>query len=254
MRSMRGDRVRLTALANVALFLASVVGLVTVDDSTDGVLVAAAEATARSGTAAFSIEMSMETGGEPMRSHGTGRIDFGRKRFILTLQGFSASETINDDGVVYVRTGAPGRKPWIAFDRGAKGVPMPVDAGLGSGDPLQALEALRRGGVARNVKIDGTEEVRGTPTTRWVADLDTKKLGGVSDANRQFLEALGIRHIRYSLWLSDDGVVRRMRTVAEGTSMSTAATTELYDFGVAAEIEVPPADQVERIDLSPPRR
>lgn len=248
-----GDRVRRIALANVALFVSAVVGLVTVDDGPDDVLVAAARATGRSGTAAFSVEVSIDVGGHSNRSSGTGRIDFARKRFAITFQGIGPSETINDNGVVYVRTGGTGRTPWVALDRGQAGASFPVDGGLG-GDPLLALDVLRRDGVVRDVRRLGREDVRGTPTTHWEADLDSRKLATISPQNRDLIDSVGIREMRYSLWLDDDGVVRRFRIVTEATAISSTATTELYDFGVAAPIEVPPPDQVERVDLRRPTR
>ncbi|HVF75161.1 MAG TPA: hypothetical protein VM938_08930 [Acidimicrobiales bacterium] len=245
-----GDRVRLTALANAALFVAAAVGLVTVDeDKPHGVLVAAAEATARTGTAAFSLHASMRMGDEPTAIAATGRIDFERKRFTLVRET-PRSELLVADGVTYTSLEAAAPQRWLVVDnRPRQTAASPFGLGLTADDPLAALDQLRRAGFARDVRADGTEDVRGVPTTRWVADIDPAALSAASGRNRQFLEAIGLKEMRYSMWVGTDSVLRRVSTVAEGTIMSSSMTIEFFDFGTAAPVEVPPPDQVRHLEL-----
>jgi hypothetical protein len=69
-----------------------------------------------------------------------------------------------------------------------------------------------------------------------------------------------VRGVRATVWISDDGLVRRRRvTTTVGASVAAGRgsrwaiemTLELFDFGMPMHIELPPADQVHRVGPSP---
>jgi len=152
------------------------------------------------------------------------------------------SETVVIGELVYLRLpllNAPLREAgveeeWLVADEQAQqaaglgGGP----AGLGSADPTEVVGALRDS--AREVEEAGSEDVRGTPTTRYTATLD---LSGAEGRAEQGLPET----VPTEVWIGEDGLVRRVRqrfSVRQGGDVDY--TLELFDFGVQATVEPPP--------------
>jgi hypothetical protein len=145
---------------------------------------------------------------------------------------------------------APDHEPWlrVTFEElGLRGMSQ-----LGQQDPLAFVEALR--GVRGKVEEIGTEEVRGESTTHYRATIDIPALtADLPPAARRTVETsfaqLGIEQMPVDAWLDAQGRLRRLvssvglqgETVAGG---EMNISLDLYDFGVAFELKVPPADQV----------
>lgn len=89
---------------------------------------------------------------------------------------------------------------------------------------------------AREVEEAGSEDVRGTPTTRNTTTLD---LSGAEGRDEEGLPET----VPTEVWIDEDGLVRRIRQrlpVGEGGDVDY--TLELYDFGVQATVQPPPEE------------
>ncbi|HZD72338.1 MAG TPA: hypothetical protein VE776_00340 [Actinomycetota bacterium] len=139
--------------------------------------------------------------------------------------------------------------------------PVPGDAG---GDPTQALSYLQ----SATSKVDrvGSEQVRGTPTTRYAVVLDAAKIAAQGPAELQGLtEETGLAFPRPAdVWIDEQGRLRKIHYAVtikipkemggSATTMTVDTTLELYDFGVPVKVTPPPANQVEVIRPDQPTR
>lgn len=130
----------------------------------------------------------------------------GAAQITVSIPGQQEIEVITVDETLYLR-GAPGlpEGQWVK---------LPVEQMQSIGvdasaiDPTQTLRLLR--GVADGVRQAGTETIRGVEATRYVGEIDVRKLA-----------------------VADQPV-------------TTTSTLEMYDWGVDVDISAPdPADVVE---------
>lgn len=256
---------RLLAVATAALFVLSLVGLEVVDPGESSVVAAAAAATTRTGSARVEVTSVSSSSGSEFRVTGTGVVDFGSRRSSSTVTGGPANAaitTVTDDGVVYVKA-TPGTS-LAAFAKGKQWVGLELEGfgtdltGIGvapQGDPLESLRAMARDGLIEEVRDEGPDEVRGVRTTRYAGTVRPDRLkelvsgmlgslAGAAASGAVKLEA------QLTVWVSDDGLIRRFSTSAsvafQSLTMTSTTTAELFDFGRPVDIDVPPADQVRR--------
>jgi hypothetical protein len=157
-------------------------------------------------------------------------------------------------------------KQWIKFDAKAIGEAQGLDLSqftqFGQADPSQALQYLRA--VSGEVEEKGEEEVRGVSTTRYSAEVDLRKFPDVlpedqRDQAKQGADALidqlgGDTTLPMDVWVDEDGLIRRQRfefafePPTGGQRVSFRYDIELYDFGVEADVQPPPA--AETADLT----
>jgi hypothetical protein len=130
--------------------------------------------------------------------------------------------------------------------------PIPEDT---SGDPTQALSYLR----SATSKVDrvGSEQVRGTPTTRYAVVFDAAKVAAQApDELQGFVEDAGLAFPKPAdVWIDEEGRLRKIHYAVTlkvpkdmggtATTMTVETTMELYDFGVTVNVTPPPANQVE---------
>lgn len=234
-----------------ALLIAAVVSAFVVDGEATGAerIAAAAEGVDDSGT--FAYELTLEASGALGTTFGlTGTVDAGAGRSASTLQvGGNVIETVADGDQLYVQVPEAARerfggKAWARVDAAS------LATGLGgvspTATPLQTFEQLRNAGEVEEV---GKELVRGTPTTHLRAVVDLSESVPERPGAARIRQAL--RAVEVDVWLDDDDRIRRHRTTLDlagaagvGTTMGLTTTIETFDFGKAASIEVPPADQV----------
>jgi hypothetical protein len=172
--------------------------------------------------------------------------------------------------VTYMRVPAMTRalhtaKPWIKLDFQKLGRQMGIDfqqfMQLGQGNPAQAVDYLRA--ASGKVEKKGRETVRGVETTHYHATIDFEKYPdlvapGKRPAMRKTIDRLielaGVKTVPADVWIGDDQIVRRMTfgyemrvldaNTGERRPMEMDMAMELYDFGAAVEIQLPPARQV----------
>lgn len=145
---------------------------------------------------------------------------------------------------------APRHERWlrVSFEElGLRGM-----AQLGQQDPLAFVEILR--GVYGDVVDAGRETVRGADTTHFRSTVDIERLveslpRGAGDSVRASFGQLGVRSMPVDVWLDEQGRMRRLSSdlelsgeQVEGGRMEMSV--ELYDFGVAFDLEIPPDDEV----------
>ena len=171
-------------------------------------------------------------------------------------------QVVRDGSVAYVRFPAfddklPAGKSWIRGDENGLSTDGFDFGQFTNNDPRQVLDALRA--VTGDVQTVGTEELRGAETTHYRAVVDparvAKQTPGNDGQTAQSLLGLltseaGLGDIPVDVWLDSDGLVRKLTLELNAsdpaTSQPGSATMsfELWDYGKAIAIHVPPASQV----------
>jgi hypothetical protein len=161
----------------------------------------------------------------------------------------------------------PAGKEWIGLD---------LDKALGQmgmggldftaqQDPAKVLQYLRSAGM--DVREDGAATVRGVETTRYVGEMDFRKVleagleeSGMSkqeqeefrEGMQRMLETMESAAIPIEVFIGEDGLLRRitmeMDMAVEGERIDMSMQMDYFDFGVAVDVEAPPASSV--IDLT----
>jgi hypothetical protein len=234
----------------------------------------ASEALEAAGTSRF--EMSVQAAGEeaPLAAEGAQDLGTGALRMAIDLGDEATStETLLLGTDVYVRsplfelfTGDP--ETWVRVDltETAAEQGLDADALLGSNTGPAALLAQLEG-ATDEVEELGDEEVRGVATTKLRVSVDTQAALERSDPSireqlRTYADQVELPE-RYpmELWIDDDGLVRRIRTVVDvatveggggddGPGATQETVLELYDFGVSVDLDAPREDRtVELADL-----
>lgn len=204
------------------------------------------------GTAQGDISMAMDgiVGYDPLAMSMSGSMTFAGQQ--------AGYDMIMDGSVMYMRMeGLPGPngQEWIRFDLDAFGEDMGVDLGgifqsAQNQDPAAMLEFLR--GASDDLEVVGTEDVRGVPTTYYIATVNTQKaLEQAPVEMTDQLETLAVsmpETYEMHVWIDDDGLPRRMSFTQDsemaGEPLSMSVTTELWDYGVDVDLPIPTADNV----------
>jgi hypothetical protein len=141
---------------------------------------------------------------------------------------------------------------WMKLDLRAVGAGTAADLGgalgLDSNDPRETL-ALLDGVSDDGVQRTGEEDVQGVHTTRYQADLDVARalrrstVGIDPETLRRFAGNIEAKTLTVTVWIDDDGLVRRLRVPLPTLTI----TTEYRDFGAAVDV-APPTNHV--IDVS----
>lgn len=225
-------------------------------------LQAAAEAVDDATSSRMVMTMRMDFGGMEVTADMDGVFDFEEQVGEATMEFDApvaapgtngASRMIIDRKYAYVKGPAAelygGSGPgWVRMD--LSGMP-----GMGSQvnqDPTQYVEFLR--GADDGVEEVGTEEVRGTPTTHYRAELTMDDvLEATDDENtRAYAEALQemgseIGEVPVDAWIGDDGLPRRIELsmaisdipgVPDG-ELNIDISVDLFDFGIPVDIRPP---------------
>ena len=173
-------------------------------------------------------------------------------------------EVIQDGAVGYVRFPAlddqlPPGKTWIRGDAGdasASGLDLDELEQFTKSDPRDALDALRA--VTSDIETVGSEQLRGVATTHYRAVVDPAELAKRSPASAPSSQSLvdriatqsGLGPVPLDVWIDESGLVRKLTMSFEGTDPSASRSSEvsmsfeLWDYGEAVEIDLPPASQV----------
>lgn len=218
-------------------------------------------------TAAGTARMEMRVSGGGVELTGSGVTALQEIKGVMTTSTTVAGQTFDSEmrmlGDVLWMTAPPGvgsGKPWLKIDISEmlKRQDVDIDALTElqrQNDPTQSLAFLQ--GASDDIAAQGTEDLRGTRTTRYKGTLDLEKArdAAKSDAQRTMLDS-AIRKLKTSTlpieaWIDDEGRMRKivqtmdLGLISDGQASGTMRLTfELYDFGVAVEVTPPPADQV----------
>jgi hypothetical protein len=224
----------------------------------------AVDVTARQqGGIRFAMTATVDAAGGRVPLTAAGTIDRGGRRgtFTTVIGTGAQKETIDEiiaGDVIYVRSGEltsslPDGKTWARLDldqrSGRQGVDLTALRAGGSQDPEQFLDYLRGAGTASRL---GTEDVRGTRTTRYTVLVDPQKaLARAASpearaALRKDFSALRSRTIPMDVYVDDHDLVRRehmgFAVTQRGHPVSMEITVDFTGFGVPVRAD-PPADR-----------
>lgn len=255
----------------LVLAMAVVLGACGGGSSNGAALVRSAPAeTIKAGSAKMSLKVDFTASGTSGSISGDGVVDLGGGIADLTLDvgsagaalGITSAEAILDKGGIYVKlppSVLSGNKPWIKLNLGALASQAGVSVGslgqLQSADPSQAIQFLR--GATTGMDKVGSETLRGTKVDHYRGNLDLKQAADAApdDAKltlNQAIAGLSTTTLPVDVWLDSQGRLRKLSftvdTDGSGPNPPGSVELELYDFGSAAAVQVPPAEQV--TDLS----
>ena len=225
---------------------------------------------ARSYRASFEVEYAGFTR-EPVSLTGRGvfdgRADRGRMTLDMSEIGRASDQNLGKavllfDGLVFyldfpaLRKQSPDLERWLRLDLeelgGEAGTKLGQLAELYQSDPARALEYLR--GAGDDVKEVGEEELRGETTTHYRMTVDLDKVAKQSPHQRGMIERMielsGRKEVPTDVWVDRNGRVRKIELAYENVRFPSrqkgdiTLTTELYDFGVEADVDLPPAAEV----------
>jgi hypothetical protein len=185
------------------------------------------------------------------------------------------TRVVLDGGTVYTQIGPMARSigleptTWVERDVASlAGQPIDNETMALLVEPLGMLDLLRL--PIGDVRVVGTEEVRGAPATRVTAtvDLTAGGAGGAgepagaepADLGDPSIEArfrsLGLSELPVDLWVGDDRLVRRLAFSIGGPEAGQAAggalttTLDVYDVGEPIDVAVPQgADVIDQAEL-----
>jgi len=191
-------------------------------------LAAAIEKTEAAGSSLFEVAGTEKEDGRTIEIVCRGKADYERARLQMSCDygRDGALEAILVDESTYMRGEILG-----FAGAGTKWTKFADAEALGSQvSPQQLLTTLRA--ASQETRRVGEDDVRGVETVHYRLDIDCEKA--------EFLGCEGISPAE--VWIDEDGLVRRI--------LVDGATIEFYDFGVAVDIEPPPADEVEDLEDS----
>jgi hypothetical protein len=177
----------------------------------------------------------------PYSLSGGGTIDYAKERGELVI----VVEKSKESPSMEMRSVYIGRDSYLAVPYRGKTLwkknpgyeatgPDRFAPGPGGARPDEVLDLLVKS--SKKVEHLGSDEIRGVSADHYRAHIDEKAVG--DDADRYEPKGLVI-----DAWIDDDGLLRRIRIPFGGTD-GPVEVIDLYDFGVPADIEAPPADEV----------
>ena len=174
-------------------------------------------------------------------------------------------EAIQDGKTAYIHfpllaKQLPPGKTWIRGDAkelsSADAGQMSQFGSLAGTDPRDIFGMLKA--VSGSIESVGTEKIRGVETSHYRATIDLAKveqlvpaaqqqsLGGLGQSAKQS----GVSELPLDVWVDSDQRVRKLsidldaKQPGSDQSVKASLVVELYDYGTALDLKLPPADQV----------
>ncbi|MFA5885631.1 MAG: hypothetical protein WDA60_17405 [Acidimicrobiia bacterium] len=196
------------------------------------------------------IAMTMDVDGRVLEGDGVIALDGSALEMTFSVPGQGEIEERLVDRMLYMRmpgAAAEVGTTWISMDLDGMLPEQQADARASNGgDPSSTLDALR--GANGDVETLGRDELRGGPATHYRVRLDAQ--AGLERAKAQFPGPLSDEQIEairnmdgepVDVWIDDDGRVLQERFTVTMPQGRVRMTMELYDFGVRADVQAPPA-------------
>jgi hypothetical protein len=231
------------------------------------------QATRAAGTARG--EFTLSFGGRTVSGQGVGDFGTGVAAGTITLPNdVDPVDVVSTGDALYVKLPASYRmitsgKPWVKLDRAALTNLVGDQLGvMGSGGAIAPTDVLNYvKGVSGDVQAVGTEQVRGTGTTHYKANIDLNKVAAQLPAasqagGRQAATVVG-QPVPADLWVDAQGRLRKLTLTIDASRIKAnpgsagptgtpptgtgTATFELYDFGAKVTAKPPAPDQVSDI-------
>ena len=210
----------------------------------------ASVATAQSGSASFTMAMTMTVGGQSVAFSGKGAFDYKRSvgRMSLSLPeslGVAAGpidEIVTPDAV-YLSGALFGKKgKWVKVDISKLGATA-FSSGL---DPAKAADMLKS--VAAVTRV-GSERIKGVATTHYKGTLDTAKAyAAMAPSLRDLATKSGVtlpKSIPFDAWIDGRGrlaqLTEQLTLPVQGQSVGMRVQMNLGDYGKPVVVAVPRA-------------
>ena len=229
------------------LLLAPVVACSGGGDGAADLVAKVPEAVEEGRSARVEMTVDFEADGVEASVAGEGVVDLaeGSGWFDTTVLG-QQIQMRTDGETIFVRT--PREPRWLATHASAAS-----SASFGAG-PIGALafvDLLR--GASADVKDLGEDEVRGLGTThvRVHTDLDDA-IAAAPEVRAPVLEGMaGLAPdgaLPMEAWLTDDGLLMRLRVEGEVEGVAISVTVDLSSFGAPLEVAIPPEGEIRDIE------
>lgn len=193
----------------------------------------------------MTIEMKLDSFGEvEMAAEGAVDASSERARLSSDFMGLSM-DVIVDGSTTYTRL--DGTDEWYRME---VDTPQPTAAG-GGFDASQQLAYLRM--VSDEVSEEGTETIRGAKTTKYRAYVSFERIfEQFSGDDREMMEELSRffegEGFDVLVWVDGEGrpakMEYKMDLDVQGSKVSATYVMEMFDWGKAVDIELPPASKV----------
>ena len=217
---------------------------------------AASQRAASVGSSSVSMDMKMTVQGHTIDATGGGAFDYRRGvgYLALNMPPVGNMQEVVTKQAFYMRfpdalRAALGTsRPWIEMRfstlKAASGVDISKLMNANpTGDPTSVLRVLSQ---AQVVHQDGTETVRGVPTTRYSVTgtmgqlLRAEGLTGAVDMSKQPAGAAN-QQIHFVVSVDKQGLPRRLVMSTDLAGMgSMSMTMDMFDFGAPVHVVVPP--------------
>lgn len=231
-------------------------------------LLAAAAATTRTGSARFTMQMTISSSAGQITASGHGETTFGHTAhgtltMVMQIPGAATPVGVTERVIgttiymkmPFLQAEIPGARPWMKIDLEAMGKAHGIDFGAimnsSSNNPATILSYLQ--GVSSNIQNVGTETVDGVQTTHYTATVDFHRMmralertdPHAASSIEQVMAMTGVSSDPIDVWVDGQGLLRQetvhTRMPAQGASMTI--TMDLSDFGAAVSVTAPPASQ-----------
>ena len=245
-------RIRVLSIATAVVFLAGVVAAFAVGTDDGGRL-----------TSAASAEDAAIVGlaGQRLDEVSSYRMEmrFGLGDASATMQMELASQTLGRmtlelpgeeieaffEGQRIFAPAARGSSGWILFES-AQELDSEQAAGLVGSDALSYLKALAGD---EDIEVLGTEEVRDVEATHYRAQTTFERLNAQTPEELRDPELEAIidqlpESVSLDLWISADGLPRRMDLEYQVQDSTFRVQIELFDFGAPIEVVLPAPESV----------
>lgn len=229
---------------------------------------------ANSSKVSFSITVDSDKLAKPISIPGDGAFDYSAKEGRLTMDygevlsaagqaGSGEMEVLTKGDMYYLKwplfSQAVGAStPWVSFDVTKLDEITGIDTSslkqVNQGDPTRTLLYLKAAGT---VEDQGTEEIDGVSTTKYHAVIDLNKVADVvpaeqravmRDAANTLMQQYGITELPMDVWIDANGLPRELfyeiSAKVQGQNVKSSMTMNLSDYGIAVNIQPPPASQV----------
>jgi hypothetical protein len=251
-------------LAGAIAIVGVVVALLAPSDGTAIDPVAqAADVTAAAGSAEFGLAGSLTTAGQSVPISGSGSVDMRGARMRMSMSfpmpgyGSVQMDELFDGNAFYLKFPTalaqriPGGKSWMKLDLQTLGKSAGVDLAqltrANQNNPADMLNALK--GAGRSHLI-GPENIRGTATSHYRAEIDVKKAAdripdsASAAALKRLVDESGLSAFPIDVWIDRLGRVRREQFQYSANDVGMDMTIEFTRFGVPVDTTPPPPEQV----------
>lgn len=240
------------SIATAMVFLVGVVAAVAVGANGDARLTSAASADdvalvslasqRLDDVSSYRMEMRFDLGGET----NTMRMEFGSQTLgHMTLELLGEEIEVFFEGQRIFAPAARASSVWILFESAQELDPEQA-AGLVGSDALSYLKALAGD---EDIEVLGTEKVRDVEATHYRAQSTFERLNAQMPEEFRDPELEAIieklpESISLDLWISADGLLRRMDIEYQFQGSTSRVEMELFDFGAPVEIVLPAPESV----------